>query len=286
MGSSSMKVHQFPRGFWDHIIHPAQQPSSLPSSFSSESSSSAAAVCKRLRSPAPKMAAHASNHNNSTATSLDLKSFIRPDSGPRRLSASSDRNLTCTKHDQQPDAQVETHPGGTRWNPTQEQIGILEMLYKGGMRTPNAHQIEQITHKLAKYGKIEGKNVFYWFQNHKARERQKIKRERLGRTPHSPAPMIPLPLPVPVPAAPVTVKASNNNIKTMLNMDMAAKEEHLVCVSEGVQKRRCRSWTFDEEANDDREAAWNNSRSCRSDDEGSGCRTLQLFPLHPESRKR
>lgn len=72
--------------------------------------------------------------------------------------------------------QVETHPGGTRWNPTQEQIGILEMLYRGGMRTPNAQQIEQITAQLGKYGKIEGKNVFYWFQNHKARERQKRRR--------------------------------------------------------------------------------------------------------------
>ena len=72
------------------------------------------------------------------------------------------------------------HPGGTRWNPTQEQIGILELLYKGGMRTPNAQQIEHITAQLGKYGKIEGKNVFYWFQNHKARERQKQKRNSLG----------------------------------------------------------------------------------------------------------
>ena len=76
--------------------------------------------------------------------------------------------------------QVETQPGGMRWNPTQEQIGILEMLYRGGMRTPNAQQIEQITVQLEKYGKIEGKNVFYWFQNHKARERQKQKRNSLG----------------------------------------------------------------------------------------------------------
>ena len=81
--------------------------------------------------------------------------------------------------------QVDTHPGGTRWNPTQEQIGILEMLYRGGMRTPNAQQIEQITAQLGKYGKIEGKNVFYWFQNHKARERQKQKRNNLGLN-HSP----------------------------------------------------------------------------------------------------
>ena len=66
-------------------------------------------------------------------------------------------------------------PGGTRWSPAQEQIEILERLYQGGMRTPNAQQIEQITAQLANYGKIEGKNVFYWFQNHKARERQKQK---------------------------------------------------------------------------------------------------------------
>ena len=76
--------------------------------------------------------------------------------------------------------QVETQPGGTRWNPTQEQIGILEMLYTSGMRTPNAQQIEHITTQLGKYGKIEGKNVFYWFQNHKARDRQKQKRNSLG----------------------------------------------------------------------------------------------------------
>lgn len=87
--------------------------------------------------------------------------------------------------------QVETHPGGTRWNPTQEQIGILEMLYRGGMRTPNAQQIEQITAQLSRFGKIEGKNVFYWFQNHKARERQKQKRNSLGltHTPRTPTPV-------------------------------------------------------------------------------------------------
>ena len=53
------------------------------------------------------------------------------------------------------------------------------MLYRGGMRTPNSFQIEQITEELGKYGRIEGKNVFYWFQNHKARERQKQKRAAL-----------------------------------------------------------------------------------------------------------
>ncbi|MQL78263.1 hypothetical protein Taro_010692 [Colocasia esculenta] len=57
---------------------------------------------------------------------------------------------------------------------------ILEETYKTGVRTPNAPQIQQITAHLSYYGKIEGKNVFYWFQNHKARDRQKLRR-RLSR---------------------------------------------------------------------------------------------------------
>ncbi|XP_020161616.1 WUSCHEL-related homeobox 4 [Aegilops tauschii subsp. strangulata] len=69
--------------------------------------------------------------------------------------------------------------GTTRWNPSAEQIKVLEALYRGGMRTPNSAQIERITEELGRHGRIEGKNVFYWFQNHKARERQKQKRAAL-----------------------------------------------------------------------------------------------------------
>ncbi|KAK6127619.1 hypothetical protein DH2020_038636 [Rehmannia glutinosa] len=65
----------------------------------------------------------------------------------------------------------------SRWNPTPEQLQTLEELYRRGTRTPSAEQIQQITSQLRRYGKIEGKNVFYWFQNHKARERQKRRRQ-------------------------------------------------------------------------------------------------------------
>ncbi|KAL3525280.1 hypothetical protein ACH5RR_013652 [Cinchona calisaya] len=62
----------------------------------------------------------------------------------------------------------------TRWTPTTEQIRILkDLYYNNGVRSPTADQIQKISAKLRQYGKIEGKNVFYWFQNHKARERQK-----------------------------------------------------------------------------------------------------------------
>nr|ASV45870.1 WUSCHEL-related homeobox [Broussonetia papyrifera] len=61
----------------------------------------------------------------------------------------------------------------TRWTPTSDQIRILkDLYYNNGVRSPSAEQIQRISARLRQYGKIEGKNVFYWFQNHKARERQ------------------------------------------------------------------------------------------------------------------
>ncbi|KAJ6320930.1 hypothetical protein OIU78_016175 [Salix suchowensis] len=165
-----------------------------------------------------------------------------PDSGPRKLASSDEKKDS---------PQGETHPGGTRWNPTQEQIGILEMLYRGGMRTPNGQQIEDITAQLSRYGKIEGKNVFYWFQNHKARERQKQKRNSLGLS-HSPR--------TPSPITLISLDTTRGEVE---------KDE------DSPYKRKCRSWSFEcfelEE-----------SRSWREEEEGD--RTLELFPLHPEGR--
>ncbi|KAG7020584.1 WUSCHEL-related homeobox 4, partial [Cucurbita argyrosperma subsp. argyrosperma] len=156
------------------------------------------ACTKRLRPPPPTSAA-------STLTAFDLKTFIKPDT---KKDPSSPRTGV-----------VEMQPGGTRWNPTQEQIAILEMLYKRGMRTPNAQQIEQITAQLGKYGKIEGKNVFYWFQNHKARERQKQKRNTLGLA-HS---------------SPVT---PTTTIVTAVPFDPSGGED-------SPYKRKCMNWGFE-----------------------------------------
>ncbi|KAL9230166.1 hypothetical protein vseg_005553 [Gypsophila vaccaria] len=63
-----------------------------------------------------------------------------------------------------------------RWNPTAEQVKVLTDLFRSGLRTPSTDQIQKISTQLSFYGKIESKNVFYWFQNHKARERQKRRR--------------------------------------------------------------------------------------------------------------
>ncbi|XP_050366838.1 WUSCHEL-related homeobox 4 isoform X2 [Argentina anserina] len=225
MGMSSMKVRQFARGFWDSSTTNLEPSLSLG--------------CKRLRPLAPKL-------SDTTATTtlapFDLKSFIRPESGPRNKSPSPQDH---EKKDSSSPTQVEMHPGGTRWNPTQEQIGILEMLYRGGMRTPNAHQIEKITAQLGKYGKIEGKNVFYWFQNHKARERQKQKRSTHALT-HSP--------------------------RTPTPEEVLEREE------DSLYKRKCRSWAFDCLADDSSTITCNN-------DVVEGDRTLELFPLRPEGMR-
>ncbi|XP_024164115.1 protein WUSCHEL-like [Rosa chinensis] len=62
---------------------------------------------------------------------------------------------------------------GTRWTPTTDQIRILkELYYDKGVKSPTAEHIQRICLQLNQYGKVEGKNVFFWFQNLKARERQ------------------------------------------------------------------------------------------------------------------
>ena len=67
-----------------------------------------------------------------------------------------------------------------RWNPTAEQVKVLTELFRAGLRTPSTEQIQRISTHLSAFGKGESKNVFYWFQNHKARERHHHKKRRRG----------------------------------------------------------------------------------------------------------
>ncbi|XP_019414817.1 PREDICTED: WUSCHEL-related homeobox 4-like isoform X2 [Lupinus angustifolius] len=216
-----MKVHQLARGFWEHE-HP-----------------SLTLGCKRLRPLVPKV----SNTNN-THTPFDLNNFITPQSVPRKTLSYDNNNDINKDSPILLHTQVEANQGGTRWNPTEEQIGILEMLYKGGMRTPNAKQIEQITLQLSKYGKIEGKNVFYWFQNHKARERQKQKRNnlRLSHTPRTPT----------------------------------TEDEVVERNVEDSSYKKCRRWGFEFLE----EQSWTSIK----EEEEEHRTTLELFPLHPEGK--
>ncbi|KAE8656848.1 WUSCHEL-related homeobox 3 [Hibiscus syriacus] len=74
--------------------------------------------------------------------------------------------------------------GSSRWCPTPQQLMMLEEMYRSGITNPNSTQIQHITSQLSLYGKIEGKNVFYWFQNHKARHRQKLRKKLTRQLQH------------------------------------------------------------------------------------------------------
>ncbi|KAG8066466.1 hypothetical protein GUJ93_ZPchr0004g38364 [Zizania palustris] len=140
--------------------------------------------------------------------------------------------------------------GTTRWNPSPEQIKVLEMLYRGGMRTPNSVQIDRITEELGKYGRIEGKNVFYWFQNHKARERQKQKLAALLTLSTLDSSSLP--------AAPETKEVPEKRNK-----------KEAACDDLTISKRRCKApWGGHGDAAD-----------CTTDDV-----TLELFPLRPQGK--
>ncbi|XP_051149969.1 WUSCHEL-related homeobox 4-like [Andrographis paniculata] len=238
--------HHLARGFWERDAPPT----------------SLTLGCKRLRPLAPKLSAAACG---SGGDSFDLKSFnIKP----------SDSQPPATRQvEARPPSPAPAPAPTTRWNPTPEQIGILEMLYRNGMRTPNAQQIEDITANLALYGRIEGKNVFYWFQNHKARERQKQKRYSL-------------------------INNNNNNNNNNININpylrtsysavaAAAAVASPATVTDSVTPTCSLSLStnaeIDNEVEDGEESAYQRrcKKICREDEDP----TLELFPLHPEGRR-
>ncbi|CAL9098809.1 unnamed protein product [Musa textilis] len=200
-----MKVQQLMSGFWEQL------PSSSSSSSSSSSLSSLTTdKSKRLRPLAPKLTSTAAASTADTMNSPLLKCFDCPVTS-KSTSGSLNVSLVGTYYWVQ--LQLQMQSGGTRWNPTPEQIEVLEALYQGGMRTPNPPQIERIAAELGKYGRIEGKNVFYWFQNHKARDRQKLKRSSL-------------------------LALATNTASDLSSL----KEEEMRECHDGSCKRKCRSW--------------------------------------------
>lgn len=97
-----------------------------------------------------------------------------------------------------------------RWVPTKEQTAVLEGLYRQGMRAPTAEEIHQVTARLQEHGPIEGKNVFYWFQNQKVRLRQREKQQQsdyFGRQFRRPQPLPMLHSPPGHPFSPVRLQA-------------------------------------------------------------------------------
>ncbi|XP_066350619.1 WUSCHEL-related homeobox 4-like [Miscanthus floridulus] len=236
-----MRLHHFHVAYLDKA---AGSPPSSPPSISLASQSSSAVIPLALqqyclRPLAPKISFPEAR-----------KMVVLPEFARVRNACS--RLLKCT-------VQVPTAGGTTRWNPSPDQIRVLEMLYRGGMRTPNSFQIEQITEELGKYGRIEGKNVFYWFQNHKARERQKQKRAALLTLSTTASTL---------PAAAAETK--DDGVET--------KKEEEACEDASRRKRRCRTW--DDVVHGGGDAAATEV----ADDYYTDDVTLELFPLRPQGK--
>eukprot|EP01018_Ginkgo_biloba_P020270 Gb_36701 [translate_table: standard] len=111
----------------------------------------------------------------------DSANIIQPSSAASSSSSSEEEDMSSIQRKDETNIQSSSsnNNASIRWNPTKEQIAVLEGLYRQGIRTPTAQQIQQITSRLRMFGNIEGKNVFYWFQNHKARQRQKQKQHNI-----------------------------------------------------------------------------------------------------------
>nr|AGL53586.1 WUSCHEL homeobox protein WOX8C [Picea abies] len=61
----------------------------------------------------------------------------------------------------------------SRWRPKPEQIHILEAIFNSGVVNPPRKEIKIIRAQLEEFGQVGNVNVFYWFQNRKARSKRK-----------------------------------------------------------------------------------------------------------------
>ncbi|GLJ54837.1 hypothetical protein SUGI_1177720 [Cryptomeria japonica] len=73
-----------------------------------------------------------------------------------------------------------------KWKPTAEQLQILEELYGNTYSKPSTDQIHHVTNLLKRYGDLQAKNVYYWFQNRRPIDRVN-KRRRLDEAQFKPA---------------------------------------------------------------------------------------------------
>ncbi|KAM3352449.1 hypothetical protein ACQJBY_023980 [Aegilops geniculata] len=104
-----------------------------------------------------------------------MESVEHHDEATTGLSLSPPPTLAPLSPPISPNSAAVAAPVNARWVPTREQMAVLEGLYRQGMRTPTAEEIHQVTARLQEHGPIDGKNVFYWFQN---RLRQKQKQQQ------------------------------------------------------------------------------------------------------------
>src|SRR6516165_3172987 len=59
-----------------------------------------------------------------------------------------------------------------RWKPEEAQLRILEEAFRNnGGHSPSIEQILLLTTQLQQYGEVEARNIFFWFENRRRKER-------------------------------------------------------------------------------------------------------------------
>ncbi|MCO5562675.1 hypothetical protein L7F22_016303 [Adiantum nelumboides] len=102
---------------------------------------------------------------------------------PRMVLQESNGQMMITSSAKGDGCLEDQHGGGSgngctprpRWCPTPEQIQVLEALFNSGTTTPSRDMIVEIADCLKQFGSIVEANVFYWFQNRKARAKRKLR---------------------------------------------------------------------------------------------------------------
>src|SRR6516165_7679659 len=60
----------------------------------------------------------------------------------------------------------------TRWKPEEAQLRILEEVFRNNVgHSPSTAQILLLTTQLQQYGEVEARNIFFWFENRRRKER-------------------------------------------------------------------------------------------------------------------
>ncbi|PNX77427.1 WUSCHEL-related homeobox 9-like protein, partial [Trifolium pratense] len=73
-----------------------------------------------------------------------------------------------------------SQPPRPRWTPRPQQVQILEDIFNSGMMSPPKEEIKKIRERLLEYGPVGHVNVFYWFQNRKARKLKQTKPKNMN----------------------------------------------------------------------------------------------------------
>jgi hypothetical protein len=110
-------------------------------------------------------------------------------------------------------------PVRSRWTPKPEQILILESIFNSGMVNPPKDETVRIRKLLERFGAVSDANVFYWFQNRRARS---CRRQRQMQAAAAAAAASPAASSTPAPSAAALGVPSSGTVHHPLSMGGSA----------------------------------------------------------------